>query len=95
MSNDNIDVAKLDQNELKSRKHLLILGAGASMSLVPEDWRDANGEPAKTESDRKYDANAKYRMPSGKELVDYIANYDMVILANLLSIKYRTYALTA
>ncbi len=75
MSNDNIDGAKLDQNELKPRKHLLILGAGASMSLVPSDWRDANGEPAKTESDRKYDANAKYRMPSGKELVDYIANY--------------------
>ncbi len=49
---------KLQQDrKLKSRKHLLILGAGASMSLVPEDWRDANGEPAKTESD--YRAKAK------------------------------------
>lgn len=88
MSNDTIDSSELNQNELKPRKHLLILGAGASMSLVPEDWRDANGEPAKTESDRKYDANAQYRMPSGKELVDYIANYSRVILANLLSLKY-------
>ena len=63
-----------------NRKHLLILGAGASMSLIPKEIIDNN------------DVNDDKRMLSGYDLVQYIANYSKKIFLMILSIQYgRTY----
>lgn len=64
----------IDENsqEKQHKKHLLILGAGASMSLVPE-----KNVLKKTLNDNKekIDENEELRLPSGSGLVDYIASY--------------------
>ncbi len=52
-------------NTINGKKHLLILGAGASMSLVPKDHKAA--------------------LPSGMQLINYIANYNKNILCYLIA----------
>ena len=66
------------------RKHLLILGAGASMSLVPE----RKGIPQNTHP-VEVDANVKCRLPSGSQLVKHIANYKKDVLFIFMVISYN------
>jgi hypothetical protein len=68
----------MSNQTIESRKHLLILGAGASMSLVPRKIEKRNSKDGTYTED--YDANENNRLPSGSELVKYIADYKRNLL---------------
>ena len=84
-----------NNQENKSKKHLLILGAGASMSLVPEIkfenfMRDyalyKNDEDAELPINQGNDFFQNFRLPSGAELVRYISSYNNELIKKCIEI---------
>ena len=66
------------------RKYLLILGAGASMSLTPyvsdsKAWSDNKSDRANANNDLL----KHFRLPSGTELIGYVANFYKIIRENI------------